>query len=166
MSSVSLLPLSPLCLQLKLITGSMDHPVHPIENYVVPCTSPPETWESGPKTVKEYLSRIRSTLNGRILHCVAHIVVRDRIVVAVHRNGRPQPPSSTSVAIIARETFLRYHHQLAMDMDLTCFGYNFLGDQHQSVMNMDANILENLPQMGGSGHPDGVYDAVPGATVD
>ena len=101
-SSVSLLPLSPLCLQLKLITGSMDHPVHPIENYVVPCTSPPETWESGPKTVKEYLSRIRSTLNGRILHCVAHIVVRDRIIIAVHRNGRPQPPSSTAAASFAR----------------------------------------------------------------
>ena len=45
-------------------------------------------------------------------------------------------------------TFLRDHHQSAMDMDLSCFGSNFLGYQPQSVMNMDADILENLPQMG------------------
>ena len=59
------------------------------------------TWH-GPK-IQLYLSRIQLNLNGRILHCVAHIVVRDRIVVAVHRNGRPQPPSSMAAAIIMRE---------------------------------------------------------------
>ena len=35
-----------------------------------------------------------------------------------------------------------------MDMDLSCFGSNFLGYQPQSIMNMDVDILENLPQMG------------------